>query len=157
MLQCDYLVPSPSGLEQWASYAVLTCCRHGQGAERLSRGYCLASCYDTGSGLSAAPLLAAAGSAAAVGVASQRGAGMLQGEIKPDKFILHMDHVGCSIVRRQYVLALQSQCMNPSPHSVICPAVGSVRQCPCPPTLPWPSDPQHGYTLSTCRKTQAHS
>lgn len=56
----------------------------------------------------------------------------------------------------RYVLALQCQYTEMSSHSVIYPAAGSVRLYPCPPTLPLPEDPQHGYTLSTCRKTQAH-
>lgn len=55
------------------------------------------------------------------------------------------------------VSSIQGHCMDMSPHSVICPAVGSVRRCLCPPTLPWLSDPQRGYTLGTCRKTQAQS
>lgn len=61
-----------------------TCCRHGRGAETPSPGYCLVWCYDRGSGPSAAPQLASARSAVAVGAASLRVAGTLQGKIKAE-------------------------------------------------------------------------
>lgn len=77
-------------------------------------------------------------------------AGMLQGQTKADI----LTWVTCVVM--QYVLALQGQLIHTSPHSVICPAIGSVMRCPCPPTLPWPSNPQHGYTLGTCTETEKH-
>ena len=126
--------------EQYASCAVQTCCRHDRGGERPSPGYCPSWCYDTGSGPSAAPPLAAAGSAAAVGAASQTAAGTLHGKSKD----MLTSHIGCCITLWRYLSA---------PHFVICPAVCSVTRCPCPPTPPWPSDPQRGYTLGTCTKT----
>lgn len=73
------------GPEQHAGCAALTCCRHDRGEETPSPGYCPAWCCDRGSGPSAAPLLAAAGSAAVEGAASQKGADTLQGQIKADK------------------------------------------------------------------------
>lgn len=73
------------GPEQHASCAALTCCRHDRGGETPSPGYCPAWCCDRGSGPSAARLLAAAGSAAVEGAASQKGAGTLQGRTKADE------------------------------------------------------------------------
>lgn len=42
-------------------------------------------------------------------------------------------------------------------HFVVCPAVCCGRRCPCPPTLPWPSDPQRGCTSSTCGRRKCRS
>lgn len=91
-----HLPPSLKGFEvpePHDSFAVPTCYKHDQGAERLSPGCCPAWCYDRGSGPSAAPLLAAAKSATAVEAASQTVAGMLQGVIKTDILIWHMGYL----------------------------------------------------------------
>lgn len=54
-------------------------------------------------------------------------------------------------------LSLQGHCANTSAHFVVCPAVCSGRRCPCPPTQPWLSDPQHGCTSSTCGRHECRS
>lgn len=102
MLQSDNLALSlqgPEGPEQHASCAVPTCCRRDRGGERPSPGYCPAWCCDRGSGPSAAPLLVAAGSAAAAGAASQTVAGTLQGKLK-DILTTHMGYVCGSMAIR---------------------------------------------------------
>lgn len=86
MLQYDNLTLKCHWTEQHSSCAAPTCCRHDRGGERPNPDYCPAWCCDRGSGPSAAPLLASAGSAAAEGAASQRVAGMLQGQVEADKW-----------------------------------------------------------------------
>lgn len=66
--------------EEYFSPKVPTCCRRDRAEGRLSPGYCPAWCCDRGSGPSAAPLLASAGSVTFEEAASQRVAGMLQGQ-----------------------------------------------------------------------------
>lgn len=84
------------------SCIVPTCYRRDRGAKRQSQGCCRAWCYDRGSGLSAAPPLAAAEFAIAVEVASQTVASMLQRKIKADILTY-----GLLIVRGEYVLSVQ--------------------------------------------------
>lgn len=55
------------------------------------------------------------------------------------------------------VLQVQVWALDISPHFATCRAAGSVTWRPCLPTLPWLSDPQHGYTLDTCVETEAET
>lgn len=72
--------------QQYFSGNVSTCCRRDPAEERLSPGYCPAWCCDRGSGPSAAPLLASAGSVTFEAAASQREAGTLQGQTGAGSF-----------------------------------------------------------------------
>lgn len=53
------------------------------------------------------------------------------------------------------ILQVPAWTLDMFPHFVTCRAAGSVTWRPCLPTLPWLSDPQHGYTLDTCVETEA--
>lgn len=133
--------------QQYFSHKVLTCCRRDRAKERLSPGYCPAWCYDRGSGLSAAPLLASAGSVTFEEAASQRVAGMLQGHTGAFSF----SSIFATILLMWGLYKLWTL----SSYFVTCQAAGSVTWHPCLPTLPWLLDPQHGYTLGTCVQTQS--
>lgn len=52
------------------------------------------------------------------------------------------------------LLQVQTGTLDTSPHFVTYRAAGSVTWRPCPPTLPWLSDPQRGCTLDTCVETE---
>lgn len=167
MLQCD----EAAGLFHAAQRSDRpTCCRRGRGGETQSPGCCPAWCCDRGSGPSAAPPLASAGSAAAEGAASRREAGRLQGHTDRgrrgrrrgrggrDKFEFCRTRLAPAPgIHVPGLQSLRGGCVNTWAHFVVCPAVCCGRRCPCPPTLPWPSDPQHGCTSSTCGRRECRS
>lgn len=148
VLQCDR---DATGM--FHAVQLPTCCRRDRGGGRPSPGCCPALCCDRGSGPSAAPPLASAGSAAAEGAASQRAAGKLQGH-RGGGGMINLICAAVPCTPAPWPPSLQGCCENTSAHFVVCPAVCCGRRCPCPPTLPWPSDPQHGCTSSTCGRCE---